>query len=348
MNKTGIVRDMRYLDHVMGDYHPESPQRLKAIYEMLEDPDIKGNFQDIRARMAEREELLMIHSPDYIDILEASNGKSYTYLDPDTQTSPGSYKAALLAAGGLCEAISMVYSGELENAFALIRPPGHHAEKARAMGFCLFNNVAIGARYAQKYLGLDRILIADWDLHHGNGTQHAFEDDHSVLYFSTHQYPYYPGTGSHAEAGKGKGEGFTINVPLSTGYGDGEFMAIFDRILRPVAREFDPDIILVSAGFDIFKDDPLGGMDVTPRGFAGLTRIIMDIADLCCDGKVIITLEGGYHIQGQSDSVKAILKELSGKSRTDSKDLLSGADMKMVDHAIKPVRRVHGRYWKDL
>jgi acetoin utilization deacetylase AcuC-like enzyme len=348
MNKTGIVRDMRYLDHVMGAYHPESPQRLTAIYEMLEGSDIKGNFQDIRARMAEREELLMIHSPDYIDILEATDGKSYTYLDPDTQTSSGSYKAALLAAGGLCEAIFRVYSGEVENAFALIRPPGHHAEKARAMGFCIFNNVAIGARYAQKYLGLDRILIADWDLHHGNGTQHAFEDNPSVLYFSTHQYPYYPGTGSHIEVGKGKGEGFTINVPLSTGYGDGEFMAIFERILKPVAREFDPDIILVSAGFDIFKDDPLGGMDVTPGGFAGLTRIIMDIANLCCDGKVIITLEGGYHIQGQSDSVKAVLKELSGESRTDSNDLLSGADMKMVDHAIKPVKRIHGRYWKDL
>jgi acetoin utilization deacetylase AcuC-like enzyme len=298
--------------------------------------------------MAEREELLMVHSPDYIDILEASDGKSSTYLDPDTQTSPGSYKAALLAAGGLCEAISRVYSGELENAFALIRPPGHHAEKARAMGFCIFNNVAIGARYAQKHLGLDRILIADWDLHHGNGTQHAFEDDPSVLYFSTHQYPYYPGTGSHVEVGKGKGEGFTVNVPLSTGYGDGEFIAIFDRILRPVAREFDPDIILVSAGFDIFKGDPLGGMDVTPDGFAGLTRIIMDTADLCCDGKVIFTLEGGYHIQGQSDSVKAVLNELSGKSRTDSDDLLSRADMRMVDYAINPVKKIHGRYWKDL
>jgi acetoin utilization deacetylase AcuC-like enzyme len=348
MNKTGIVRDMRYLDHVMGAYHPESPQRLKAIYEMLEGPDMKSSFKDIRARMAKREELLMIHSPDYIDMLEGSDGKSSTYLDPDTQTSPGSYKAALLAAGGLCEAISKVCSGELENAFALIRPPGHHAERDKAMGFCIFNNVAIGAMYAQKYIGLDRILIADWDLHHGNGTQHAFEDDPSILYFSTHQYPYYPGTGSCAEVGKYKGEGFTINVPLSTGYGDCEYIAIFDRILRPISKGFDPNLILVSAGFDIFKGDPLGGMDVTPRGFAGLTRIIMDIADLYCNGKVIITLEGGYNIQGQSDSVKAVLKELSGKSMTDYDDLLSKADMEMVDYAIEPVKRVHGGYWKDL
>jgi acetoin utilization deacetylase AcuC-like enzyme len=348
MNKTGIVKDVRYLDHVMGAYHPESPQRLKAIYEMLEDPDMKGNFKDVPVRMAEREELLMIHSPDYVDILEATDGKSSTYLDPDTQTSSGSYKAALLAAGGFCEAISMVNSGELENAFALIRPPGHHAEKSKAMGFCLFNNVAIGARYAQEHLGLDRILIADWDLHHGNGTQHAFEDDPSILYFSTHQYPYYPGTGSYVEVGTGKGEGFTVNVPLSTGYGDGEFLAIFDHILRPVALEFDPDIILVSAGFDILKEDPLGGMNVTPNGFAGLTGSIIEIADACCDGKVIITLEGGYHIQGQTASVKAVLKELSGKVKTESNDLLARADRTLVDYAIKPVQKIHRRYWKNL
>jgi len=348
MRKTGIVKDMRYLDHIMGAYHPESPQRLKVIYEMLEDSDMKGNYIDVPVRMAKREELLMIHSPDYVDMLEATDGKSSTYLDPDTQTSSGSYKAALLAAGGLCEAVSMVNSGELENAFALIRPPGHHAEKASAMGFCLFNNVAIGARYAQEHLGLDRILIADWDLHHGNGTQHAFEDDPSILYFSTHQYPYYPGTGSYVEVGTGKGEGFTINVPLSTGYGDGEFITMFERILRPVALEFDPDIILVSAGFDIFKGDPLGGMNVTPNGFAGLAGSIMDIADECCDGKVIITLEGGYHIQGQSDSVKAVLKELSGKVKTDSNDLLARADRTLVDYAIKPVKKIHSRYWKNL
>jgi acetoin utilization deacetylase AcuC-like enzyme len=208
--------------------------------------------------------------------------------------------------------------------------------------------VAIGARYSQEHLGLDRILIADWDLHHGNGTQHAFEDDPSILYFSTHQYPYYPGTGSYLEVGTGRGEGFTINVPLATGYGDSEFLAIFERILRPVALEFNPDIILVSAGFDIFKEDPLGGMNVTPNGFAGLTGSIMDIADACCDGKVIITLEGGYHIQGQSDSVKAVLKELSGKVKTDPNDLLARADRTLVDYAINPVQKIHNRYWKNL
>jgi len=348
MKKTGIVRDVRYLDHVMGAYHPESPQRLKAIYEMLEDPDMRGNFTDIPVRTAEREELLLIHSPNYVSMLEATEGKDYTYLDPDTQTSSGSYKAALLAAGGLCEAISMVNTGELENAFALVRPPGHHAERDRAMGFCLFNNVAIGARYAQEHLGLDRVLIADWDLHHGNGTQHSFEDDPTILYFSTHQFPYYPGTGSYREAGIGKGEGFTINVPLSAGYGDGDYIAIFENILRPVAIEFKPDIILVSAGFDIHKEDPLGGMNVTPKGFAGLIRSIMEIAEVCCNGRVIITLEGGYHIQGQSNSVKAVLKELSGKEKADFNDLLARADRTIVDYALKPVKEIHCRYWKNI
>lgn len=348
MNRTGIVKDERFMNHDMGPHHPESPKRLEAIYNMLESPDMKGEFIEVPERRSEREELLLVHSPDYIDKLAATDGKAHTYLDPDTQTSAGSYEAALLAAGGLCEAISMVHSGELNNAFALVRPPGHHAENARAMGFCLFNNVAIGARYSQEQLKLDRILIVDWDLHHGNGTQHSFEDDPSILYLSTHQYPYYPGSGAVNEAGTDRGEGFTVNIPLSTGYGDGEFIALFERILRPVALEFDPDIILVSAGFDIHMADPLGGMNVSPSGFAGLTRSIMDIADSCCNGKVVITLEGGYHIQGQSDSVREVLRELSGLSESGTRDFLAKADEGMIDSVVKRVTAVHSKYWKGL
>ncbi|MBW1862413.1 MAG: histone deacetylase [Deltaproteobacteria bacterium] len=348
MTRTGIVKDARYLNHVMGAYHPESPQRLEVIYDMLEEPDMVGNFKEVPVRRAEKDELLLVHSPDYVERIAATEGKEYTYLDPDTQTSAGSYEAALLAAGGLCEAISMVNSGELDNAFALVRPPGHHAEKDRAMGFCLFNNVAIGARYAQESLNLNRILVVDWDLHHGNGTQHSFEDDSSILYFSTHQYPYYPGSGAFKEAGIGKGEGFTVNVPLSIGYGDGEFIGTFEEILKPIALEFKPEIILVSTGFDIYMGDPLGGMNVTPKGFAGLTRSIMEIAYSSCGGKVVITLEGGYSLEGLRDSVKEVLKELAGLSKTSIPDIMAKADKDMLNFVVERVKEVHSPYWKSL
>ena len=346
--KTGIVKDKRYLEHRTGDFHPETHKRLEVIYAMLEEADMAGNFVEVPVRRAERDELLMIHSERYIDTVAATDGKPHCSLDPDTSTSPGSYEAALLAAGGLCQAISMAISGELDNAFALVRPPGHHAERDRAMGFCLFNNVAIGAKYAQKFHNLKRILIVDWDLHHGNGTQHSFEEDDSILYFSTHQSPFYPGTGAFEEAGKGKGKGFTVNVPLSTGYGDGEFLEIFEKILKPIALEFKPELILVSAGIDIYMNDPLGGMRVTPKGFAGLTRSIMDISNECCDGKMVITLEGGYDLPGLRDSVKEILKEMAGLAVTDKASIIARAEQGMLDRLIKNVAQVHGGFWKNL
>jgi acetoin utilization deacetylase AcuC-like enzyme len=348
MNKTGIVKDERYMQHQMGAHHPESPERLKTIYAMLEEPDMRGRFVEVPVRRAERDELLLVHSPDYVGLLAATEGKPYTYLDPDTQTCAASYEAALLAAGGFCQAVSMVETRKIYNAFALVRPPGHHAEKSRAMGFCLFNNVAIGARYARESLKLHRLLIVDWDLHHGNGTQHSFEEDPSILYFSIHQYPYYPGTGAFDEIGRGVGEGFTVNIPIPVGCGDREYLGIFEKILKPVALEFNPQMILVSAGFDTYEGDPLGGMQVTPAGFAGMTRSIMEIAEACCDGKVVITLEGGYHVQGQSISVKEVLKELSGLSNTDVSKLMDKGDDRILDSVVKQAKEVHHRYWKTL
>ena len=348
MTRTGIVKDEKYLEHDMGPFHPESPRRLQAIYGMLAEPDMAGHFREVPVRRADREELLLVHSSDYVDMLAETEGKDRSVLDPDTSTSPGSYEAALLAAGGLCEAIAMVSRRELDNAFALVRPPGHHAERSRAMGFCLFNNVAVGARYAQEYLDMDRILIVDWDLHHGNGTQHSFEEDPSILYFSTHQYPYYPGSGALGEVGINGGEGFTVNVPLSVGHGDREYLEIFEKILKPVALAFDPDLILVSAGFDIYFEDPLGGMRVTPRGFAGMTRSLMGMADECSGGRIVITLEGGYHVEGQRDSVKEVLREMARMQVSDMETLLSGTEDASIDRLRKEVSDAHRGFWKDL
>jgi acetoin utilization deacetylase AcuC-like enzyme len=348
VTKTGIVRNSKYMEHWMGEYHPESPKRLEAIYAMLGEPDMAGKFVEVSVRPAEKREIMLVHSSGYVARLEATAGVEYTYLDPDTQTCAASYDAAVLAAGGLCQAIAMVDSGELHNGFALVRPPGHHAERSQAKGFCLFNNVAIGARYAQESLHVSRLLIVDWDLHHGNGTQHCFEEDPGVLYFSTHQYPYYPGTGAFDEVGRGKGRGFTVNVPLTIGYGDGEYLMIYEKVLKPVALEYRPEMILVSAGFDIYYGDPLGGMNVTPRGFAGLTRMVMDLANECCGGKVVLTLEGGYSVMGERDCVKEVLKELAGLSVTNTHDIMALANPEMLDYLLERVKTVQGKYWRNL
>lgn len=346
MGNTGIVRDDKFMNHFAGPFHPESPKRLEVLYSMLKDPDMIGKFEEIPKRRALKEEICLIHSPTYFDMVAETEGREHRYLDPDTSTSAGSYEAALLAAGGLCEAVSGVMTGKMRNAFALVRPPGHHAERNIAKGFCLFNNVAIGARFAQETYHINRILLVDWDLHHGNGTQHSFEEDPSILYFSTHQYPYYPGTGAFQEIGRGKGKGFTVNVPLSPGHGDGEYVGIFERILRPIALQYDPELMLVSAGFDIYENDPLGGMLVTPNGFAGLTRSLMRIAEECCDGKVVLTLEGGYNLTGLRDSAKAVLRELAGLSDTSPDDIASKGDPLRLDHALKQVAKAHGGFWK--
>lgn len=348
MNRTGIVTDRRYMRHTMGEYHPESPERLRGIYAMLETPEVAGKFVEIPVRPAVAEEILWIHTPTYLKTLAATAGQEYTYLDPDTQTCAYSYEAALLAAGGLCQAVTQVCSGELDNAFALVRPPGHHAERGRAMGFCLFNNVAIAARYAQKRLNMERILVVDWDLHHGNGTQHSFEEDPGVLYFSTHQFPYYPGTGDFGETGKGNGRGFTVNVPLPMGCGDHEYLAVFENILRPVAMDYKPELILVSAGFDIYEGDPLGGMRVTPGGFAGLARSVMDLALSCCGGKLVLTLEGGYHVEGLAESVRRVLIEMSGGSTTDVRGQATHADPEFMDVIVRSVREFHHAQWKGI
>ena len=346
--RTGVVQDPRYADHCPGPDHAECPERQTVLNDLLNESDMVGHFQPITPRQAEKEDLLRVHSPKYVQRLEETRGKAYSYLGPDTEASKFSYDTALLAAGGLCRAIELVQAGQLDNAMALVRPPGHHAERSKAMGFCLYNNVAVGVRYAQSRLGLDRILVVDWDLHHGNGTQHCFEDDPSVLFFSIHQSASYPGSGKFREIGKGRGKGRTVNIPLRAGCGDGEYVALFEKILRPIALEFEPELILVSAGFDIHHNDPLGGMQVTPQGFAGLTRSILTTADQCCGGKVVMTLEGGYDLDGLRVSVKAVLREMAGLQVADIENITDGVDAKMMAYLLWQVRRYHVKYWKSL
>jgi len=341
---TAVVKDEIYLQHLTGDYHPESHHRLEVVYEMLKDKEIKGSYVILSPRPATQEELEFNHSVNYINKVAATAERSFSMLDSDTTTSPRSWEAAQMAVGGVLVAIDKVMEGEVKNAFALVRPPGHHAESNRGMGFCLFNNIAIGAHYVRKKYLLDRILIVDWDLHHGNGTQNAFYEDSHIVYFSTHQYPYYPGSGSIDEDGRGKGKGFTINVPLPGGQGDQDFTEIYQEILRPIASEFKPQLILVSAGYDIYFQDPLGAMKVTPEGFATLTSLIMGMAQSSCEGRLLITLEGGYHLNGLRDSVKATLKELTGESIL-SGSKREGKKLSSTEKIIEKVRGIHKTYW---
>lgn len=319
--RTGIVKDERYLKHDAGFGHPESPKRLEATYAMLESAEMAGKFVEIAPRHATHEEIGLIHSRSYVNFIASTAGQSFVALDPDTSATPDSYDVAKLAVGGLCNAIDAVVSGQIDNAFALVRPPGHHAGVSNAAGFCLFNNVAIGAMYAFTKHGMERVLIVDWDLHHGNGTQAQFYEDPRVLYCSTHQYPYYPGTGSIEEIGKGKGLGYTINVPLRPGTDDAQYVKIFRKVFQPIAMKFSPQLVLLSAGFDPYYKDPLGGMRVTPQGFACMTRILMNIADECCGGKLVATLEGGYHIGGLAESIRAVLREMLDETHVTEEEL---------------------------
>lgn len=345
-SKTGVVVDPRYMGHDPGAYHVETPERLRAIYELFEEADLKDKFIRIEPRRATHEELSWNHTQEHIKRIAATAGKSSSYLDPDTRTSERSYEVALLAVGGVFAAIDALWDKKIDNGFALVRPPGHHAEAGCAMGFCLFNNIALGAHYLIERYGFKKVLIVDWDIHHGNGTQHSFYDRSDVLYFSTHQFPYYPGTGNFDETGAGSGEGYTVNVPLPMGQGDTEYTAIFENILRPIALEYRPECVLVSAGFDIYYRDPLGTMEITKEGFAKLTRILKDIAGLCCDGRLVLVLEGGYNVMGQKESVRAVLNELAGGSPSGSE--LSGGTGDRAAFVIKKVKEIQGRYWSSL
>ncbi|MDY6863592.1 MAG: histone deacetylase [Thermodesulfobacteriota bacterium] len=347
MKKVGIIKDERYFNHITSDFHPESPGRLKAVYDVIDSSEVKDKLMLIPPRMAVEEELTLNHSTAYIKTIAATAGKNYTMLDPDTSASPLSWETACLAVGGLLNLVDKIMVDEIDRGFAIIRPPGHHAENSRSMGFCLFNNVAIAAMYGIKKYSWKKVLIVDWDLHHGNGTQNSFYDKDQVLYFSTHQYPYYPGSGGYNEVGEGKGAGFTVNIPLAGEQGDHDFLSIFQEILYPIGKEYSPDIVLVSVGFDTYFEDPLGSMNVTPEGYALLTDVLLQLARECCGGKVILVLEGGYHLKGLAASVLSVLKKLLS-SDGDLKELMPADLMPSTITVLNQVKKVLGKFWHNI
>jgi len=309
--KTGYLFDDIFLQHQPGEAHPESPQRLLAIDQAIRAMPFFPELIPLQPRRAALEELYLVHHKEYVDLAkrECAAGRS-SLSTGDTDICPESYEVALNAAGSVLAAVDAVFSGTVSRAFCAVRPPGHHAGPGRGMGFCIFNNVALAARYAQKKYGAKRVLIADWDVHHGNGTQDVFYSDGSVLFFSTHLFPHYPGTGAATERGLGKAEGCIINRPFPHGAGNREIVGVFRDTLIPAAREFKPDFTLISAGFDSRKNDPFGGFQVDDNGFRELTRIMLAIAAVSGKGRLVSVLEGGYNLAGLAAAVCAHLQEL--------------------------------------
>jgi len=308
---TGFLYGDIYLKHDTGRGHPERPERLTAVVERLGGSGLLSQLVKLDPAPAAQKWLTTVHLPAYVARVRKQCEEGRGCVDSrDAPASRESYAVALAAVGGVLSAIDAVMAGKLRNAFCAIRPPGHHALEGRAMGFCLFNNVAVAARYVQRKHKLGKVLIVDWDVHHGNGTQDAFYDDPTVLYFGIHQHPFYPGTGRADEKGAGKGLGYTVNVPLPAGAGDREYERAFEQTLLPAALAFQPDFVLISAGFDAHEDDLLGRMRVTTQGFAEMTRIVKTIAEKCCRGRLVSMLEGGYHLEALASSVEAHVRAL--------------------------------------
>lgn len=310
--KVGLIYDPIFLKHET-DKHVERPARLEAVMRLLEKEGVLDKLTLIPPRKATIEEIILNHSPEYITYVSRKAFEGGGWLDVDTFICPASYEVALYAVGGVLRAVDGIMKGEIDKAFCLVRPPGHHATFWQAMGFCLFNNIAIAAKYLLKNFPINRILIIDFDVHHGNGTQDAFYNEPSVLYFSTHQSPLYPGTGSIEEIGQGN----IVNVPLPPGCGDAEFITVYEQILVPIAKRFIPQIILVSAGYDAHWLDPIAGMKLSVKGFSQITKIIKELASELCRGHLIFSLEGGYNLEALSYSVKATLQVLLDEEVTD-------------------------------
>lgn len=322
MRRTAIVADRRYMDHIAGRHHPERPERIAAMIEMTEHltrPALKHHSP----RAASIAELELCHSDEYVRQIRQTAEFDRFAFDPDTHTSRATWETARLAVGGVLTAVEAVADGDSDNAFAIVRPPGHHARPDHAMGFCFFNNVAIAARWLLAHSNLHRVLVVDWDVHHGNGTQEIFYDSPEVLYISLHQYPFYPGTGWFDEVGADGGLGFTVNAPLPASFGDAEYLQVLDEVVIPIARQFKPEFVLISAGFDCHFRDPLGGMRVSEAGFTAMARRLKRVAAESCAGKLVAVLEGGYDLQALATGGRTVIDEF-GRDADEPLETASG------------------------
>src|SRR6266536_1000284 len=309
---TAIIHHPVFQEHDTGPQHPESPSRYSVVMKALRsDSDLWPNLLEIQAREAPRGDIQACHTPQLYRTIERVVSEGTAYLDADTVVSMRSLDAALRGTGAACQSIDLVMTGQTTNAFVPVRPPGHHATSERAMGFCLFNNVAVAARYAQNhYPEIERVAIVDWDVHHGNGTQGIFYDDPTVFFFSIHQYPWYPGTGARGETGIGRGKDYTLNVPVKAQTRAIEQKRMFDAALAEISNKFRPDLIMISAGFDSHNGDPLGQLLLEDDDFVAMTRSVKHWAKSVCGGRVVSCLEGGYNLKTLGQTVRAHLAEL--------------------------------------
>ena len=342
---TTVVTDSRFGDHRGPARHPESPERLAPVHAAIDARSDRVVL--LEPRSAEPGEILRVHDRDHFEAVAEAARRAPVQLDPDTYVSPESLTVALLAAGGTIDLVRQVARGQTPPGLAAVRPPGHHAEADHAMGFCLFNNVAIAARALQADEGVDRILILDWDVHHGNGTQHSFETDPSILFASIHQFPFYPGTGDFHEAGRGQGTGATLNIPMPAGCGDSEYLGALQRVIIPAAVAFRPEMILVSCGFDAHRDDPIGAMEVSGEGFRAMTALVRALAEDVCQGRLAFVLEGGYVDSGLREGTGSVLDALVDPEPhlPPLESLTAGSPLERV---VRSVVDIHGKKIPEL